>query len=206
MVGEFASLTNSDMGLYPIVEKAELLETLLEQGITTVQLRIKNPNYPDLESIIQRCIEAGKTHGAQVFINDHWELAMKHGAYGIHIGQDDLERVDLQAVRDAGLRLGVSTHSFTEAARAMSCHPSYIALGTVYETDSKHMDYPALGVDAFTAIRKLVPTPVVAIGGIHLDNAQALLDAKADGIAVISEITKAPDTAKVIKDWQGLLK
>jgi hydroxymethylpyrimidine kinase/phosphomethylpyrimidine kinase/thiamine-phosphate diphosphorylase len=205
VIGDFAPLDTPAMGLYPIVDSAEKLERLLELGLCTVQLRIKNREHPRLEEIIQQCISSGKKHKAQVFINDHWEWALKHGAYGIHIGQDDIEHVDLQRVRDAGLRLGISTHSFTEAARALSCHPSYIAVGTVYPTDSKNMDYPALGVEAFGRIRKLVPVPVVAIGGIHLHNADALCQCGADGFAVISEIGKAEDAARVVAEWRTFL-
>lgn len=205
VTGDFAPLDTSAMGLYPIVDSAEKLENLLSLGVSTIQLRIKNRNHPRLEDVIEQSIAAGKKHKGQVFINDHWELALKHGAYGIHIGQDDIEHVDLQRVRDAGLRLGVSTHSFTEAARALSCHPSYIAVGTVYPTDSKNMDYPALGVEAFGLIRKLIPVPVVAIGGIHLKNADALRTRGADGFAVISEIGKAEDPGQVIQDWKTFL-
>jgi hydroxymethylpyrimidine kinase/phosphomethylpyrimidine kinase/thiamine-phosphate diphosphorylase len=205
VTGDFAPLDTPAMGLYPIVDSAEKLERLLKLGLCTLQLRIKNREHPRLEEAIQQCISAGKKYKAQVFINDHWELALKHGAYGIHIGQDDIEHVDLQQVRDAGLRLGISTHSFTEAARALSCHPSYIAVGTIYPTDSKNMDYPALGVKAFGLIRKLLPVPVVAIGGIHLDNAEALRQCGADGFGVISEISKAEDPAKVIEDWGKFL-
>ena len=89
-------------------------------------------------------------------------------------------------------------------ARAKACGPSYIAIGTVYETTSKVMDYPPLGIEAFKRMARLSDVPVVAIGGIHLDNAAPLFHAGADGCAVISEIRDAPDLDVRVDRWKRI--
>lgn len=192
------------IGLYPIVDRAEWLEKLLPLGIKTIQLRIKDLTDSELEREIKQGIEYARGFDARLFINDQWEFALKYKAYGLHIGQDDLEAVDLQAIENAGLRLGISTHSYTEIARALAYRPSYIALGTLFKTTSKTMNYPPLGLDAFKRMCPPVPVPVVAIGGIRLDNAVDILKAGADGIAVISDIKESTDLPGHVRNWLGL--
>lgn len=194
------------VGLYPIVDRAAWVDRLFALGLTTVQLRIKDLDERAAEQEVQEAIRIARQFPeSRLFINDRWELALKLGAYGVHLGQDDLPAADLAALHGAGLRLGISTHSYAEMARAKACRPSYIALGTVYRTTSKVMDYPPLGVDAFARMAKLSGVPVVAIGGISLDNAPPLLATGADGLAVISEIREAPELEARIADWNRLL-
>jgi thiamine-phosphate pyrophosphorylase len=90
-------------------------------------------------------------------------------------------------------------------ARAMACRPSYIAVGTVYPTAGKVMDDPPLGVEAFARMAKLSAVPVVAIGGITLDNAPPLLAAGAEGLAVISEVRDAPELEARLAAWRSLV-
>jgi len=140
-----------------------------------------------------------------VFINDAWELALKHDAYGVHLGQDDLPGADLAALARAGLRLGISTHGYAEVARALSVIPSYLAIGTLYESPSKNFAHQPLGLENFARLRKLVPVPVVAIGGITRERAPAVRAAGADVVAVISDIIRAPDLAGRVAEWRRIL-
>ena len=190
--------------LYPIVDRADWVERLLGLGVTLIQLRAKDLSGPELETEVRRAVEAGRRAGARVFINDAWELALKYGAYGVHLGQDDLPSADLPGLARAGLRLGLSTHGYAEVARALAVIPSYLAIGTLYESPSKSFAHQPLGLEAFTRLRRLIGVPVVAIGGITLERAPDVLRAGADIVAVISDITRAPDLPARVEAWRAL--
>lgn len=179
------------MGLYPVVDSVDWLRKLLPLGIKHIQLRIKNRNNIDFESEIKSAIEVARTYQAKLYINDHWELALKYGAYGVHLGQEDLLTADVAALQQAGLRLGISTHCYYEVARAHTFAPSYMACGPVYHTNSKMMSFAPQGIAALKRWRKLLTYPLVAIGGINQDNIAAVAAQNMNGIAMISAITQA---------------
>lgn len=131
MNGAFPA-TDARLGLYPVVDSVEWIERLLGAGVHTIQLRIKDQPADQAEPDIIRSIALGRRYQARLFINDYWQLAVKHQAYGVHLGQEDLDTADLDAIRAAGLRLGVSTHDDAELARAVAIKPSYIALGHIF--------------------------------------------------------------------------
>lgn len=190
----FAALTSATLGVYAVVDSAAWVRRVLDGGIRTVQLRIKNPQEPTLELQIKESIAlANATPGAQLFINDHWQLALACGAYGVHLGQEDLEHVDLQALRRAGVRLGVSTHSYWEVARAWGLQPSYIACGPVFATKAKAMPWIPQGLDNLRYWAQLLPVPVVGIAGIGVEQMADVAAQGAAGGAVITAITQAPD-------------
>lgn len=120
------------LGLYPVVDSVAWIERLLEAGVRTLQLRIKDRRDSEVEDDVIAAIALGRRYHARLFINDYWQLAIKHQAYGVHLGQEDLETTDLSAIRQAGLRLGVSTHDDMEIDVALAARPSYIALGHVF--------------------------------------------------------------------------
>lgn len=127
------------LGLYPVVDSVAWIERLLAAGVRTLQLRIKDKRDSDVEDDVVAAIALGRKYHARLFINDYWRLAIKHQAYGVHLGQEDLETTDLSAIRNAGLRLGVSTHDDMEMDIALAARPSYIALGHVFPTQTKQM-------------------------------------------------------------------
>jgi thiamine-phosphate pyrophosphorylase/hydroxymethylpyrimidine kinase/phosphomethylpyrimidine kinase/thiamine-phosphate diphosphorylase len=132
--------------------------------------------------------------GAQVFINDHWRLALAAGAYGVHLGQEDLDTADIKALRDAGLRLGLSTHTPAELARAHAVQPSYLAIGPIYPTTLKVMPYEPVGLERLKLwAAQAAPYPVVAIGGISLERLPGVMACGVDGVAVVSAVTLAVD-------------
>ena len=192
------------LGLYPIVDSVDWVKKLLSLGVRTVQLRIKKSLTAEIERDIREAVALGKAFGARVYINDHWQPALAAGAYGVHLGQDDLDEEALRAIEQAGCRLGLSTHSYTEIARAWAYRPSYIAVGTVFDSPSKTMTYQPLGVEQFARLRSVVPCPVVAIGGITTETAPPLIQAGADGIAVISDMIRAADLPARIGEWGRL--
>ncbi|TMH11582.1 MAG: thiamine phosphate synthase [Betaproteobacteria bacterium] len=188
--------TIGPLGFYPIVDSADWVERLLAWGVRTIQLRIKQGSLPEAELKAQLAAAvraAREIAGAQLFVNDHWRDAIELGAYGVHLGQEDLANADLSAMNASGLRLGVSSHTPLEMARAHAVQPSYVALGPVYPTTLKAMRYAPLGLERLRDwTRRYQPRyPVVAIGGISLERAQAVRDSGVDSIAVVSAVTQA---------------
>ncbi|MGF6424714.1 thiamine-phosphate pyrophosphorylase [Lelliottia sp. 489] len=182
------------LGLYPVVDSVEWIERLLKAGVKTLQLRIKDKRDEEVESDVIAAIELGRRFDARLFINDYWQLAIKHQAYGVHLGQEDLETTDLSAIREAGLRLGVSTHDDMEIDVALTARPSYIALGHVFPTQTKQMPSAPQGLAQLARhMARLGDYPTVAIGGISLARAPAVLETGVGSIAVVSAITQAAD-------------
>jgi thiamine-phosphate diphosphorylase len=173
----------------------------LPAGVRTIQLRIKDVTGAALDSEIHKAVACARRFNARLFINDHWQLALQHKAYGVHLGQDDLPGADLRALSESGIRLGVSVRSYAEAARAAAAHPSYTAIGSIFATPSKDIDYKPVGVEGFERLRRLIHGPVVAIGGITLEKAPELADAGADGLAVISDVLGAADPMSRAGSW-----
>jgi hydroxymethylpyrimidine kinase/phosphomethylpyrimidine kinase/thiamine-phosphate diphosphorylase len=187
----FAKLSEPDLGLYAIVGSAVWVQRVLDAGVRTVQLRIKDSKHPSLRHEVRASIAAAKAVNAQLFINDHWALAIEEGAYGVHLGQEDLERADLDAIARAGLRLGLSTHSYWEVCRAWALQPSYIACGPIHPTRAKRMPWIVQGNDNLAYWCALLPLPVVAIAGMDGPRAAQAMQCGAAGVAVISAITGA---------------
>lgn len=184
------------MGLYPIVDNSAWVEKLALLGVKTIQLRIKS-HEDDLQHEIKMSIQIAKKHQLTLFINDHWEFAIRYGASGIHLGQEDLNHADIDALRKANLYLGVSAYQPIEIARACALNPSYIAIGPIYSTTSKDLAVAPHGIGRLSDWIKEIPFPVVAIGGMTLDRIPQVLGTGVHGIALISAITKAaePDNA-----------
>ncbi|UPK80829.1 thiamine phosphate synthase [Proteus vulgaris] len=202
----FAS-TEKKLGLYPVVDSIEWIERLLKIGVTTLQLRIKDKQPEDIEQEIIEAIRLGKQYHARLFINDYWQLAIKHQAYGVHLGQEDLDIADLDAIKQAGLRLGVSTHDETELQRAKALRPSYIALGHIFPTTTKDMPSKPQGLKALKHQVEQTPDfPTVAIGGISLERVSDVIATGVGSVALVSAITKASDWQKVTRKLLELVE
>ncbi|MBT1062619.1 thiamine phosphate synthase [Bowmanella sp. Y26] len=204
----FASVDSQSLGLYPVVDSLEWLEKLLGWGVRTLQLRIKQALTPELEEQIAKAVALGRQANARLFINDHWQLAIKLGAYGVHLGQEDLQQADLAAIYQAGLRLGISTHGYAEIQRARALKPSYIALGHIFPTRTKDMPSKPQGVARLAHyVRLLKGMPTVAIGGISLERVEAVAATGVGSIAMVTAITEASNPEQVVKDllarWQN---
>lgn len=199
---------NNSLGIYPVVDSVEWLEKLIPLGIETIQLRIKDRNQANVEDDIIAAIKLGHKYNVRLFINDYWALAVKHKAYGIHLGQEDIDTIDdasLTIIAQSGCRLGVSTHSYTEVSRALQITPSYLALGPIFATTSKVMPWIPQGIPAVKNWVGLLNKdyPLVAIGGINFGRVEALKQTGIGSVAMISEITKAINYKEAI---QALLK
>ena len=190
-------LNNVKLGLYPVIDSLYWLKRLLPLGLEIIQLRVKNVSEAELEQIIIAAVELSKDYATRLFINDYWQLAIKHGAYGVHIGQEDLQDADLVAIQQAGIRLGISTHGCYEFLLAQQLQPSYLAIGAIFPTKTKDMTGQIQGIENLKQVLALRPSelsqkiPVVAIGGINLARAPAVVATGVESIAVVTAITEA---------------
>ncbi len=202
----FAAPDTSSLGLYPVVDSVEWLQKLAEQGVRTLQLRIKNPG-DDLREQVERAVTVGKQYNLRLFINDYWQLAIACGAYGVHLGQEDLQGADLAAIKQAGLKLGISTHGFYELLLAHRYRPSYLAIGAIFATDTKDMSDQLQGAEKLARMAALLPDyPLVAIGGINLERAPAVAATGVGSIAVVSAVTKADDYKWAVHQLQAVIE
>ncbi|PHS70277.1 MAG: thiamine phosphate synthase [Methylophaga sp.] len=195
------------LGIYPVVDSSDWINKLVQENIKTIQLRIKGVANHIRDEEITKAV-AYCDDSIALFINDHWQVAIDSNAYGVHLGQQDLHDANLNKIEQAGLRLGVSTHSYWELARALAVNPSYIALGPVFETTSKQMPFAPQGIERVRLWAKLLANdyPLVAIGGIDQQRAEALKQTGVGSVAMISAITQVDDYKQAIKDlvngWQ----
>ena len=195
---KFPKCDDTPLGIYPIVDRAYKLRELYECGITTAQLRTKDKfSGQALEDEVIEAIEISKEFNARFFLNDFWELGIKYKAYGIHLGQEDIQKADVKAIFDAGIRLGISSHTPKEIEIALEFEPSYLAIGPIYEPISKELVYDTVGVDRLKEWSKYVDYPIVAIGGITIDNIADVAKTKsASGIAMISDVLEDGEVSK----------
>ncbi|MGC1181736.1 thiamine phosphate synthase, partial [Legionella sp.] len=192
------------LGLYPIVDSYKWVETLVQLGVKTIQLRIKERTKL-VEDEIKRSIALTKKYDVILFINDYWDLALKLGAEAVHLGQSDLDSADLKAIQHKEMLLGVSTYCYYEVARAHAICPSYIAIGPIYPTTSKKMTFEAQGIAMLRRWKRTLHYPLVAIGGISLERASEVVATGVSGIALISAITQAKDPRLATKQFLSLI-
>ncbi len=187
--------------VYPIVDSAEWVGRLLPCGVRLIQLRIK-----DRPEALRAQIRAARTQcaraGAQLVVNDYWQLALEEGCDFVHLGQSDLDTADIAALRRAGVRLGISTHDERELERALALEPDYIALGPIYPTLLKAMPFPPQGVARIGTWKgRIGARALVAIGGLTLERLPGVLAAGADSAAVVTDIVRNPDPEARMRAW-----
>jgi thiamine-phosphate pyrophosphorylase len=179
---------------YLIVDGAHWLKRLLPCGVKLVQLRVKDKSEEEVAQEIADAKRLCAEHGAQLIVNDYWQAAINAGCDYIHLGQEDLADADLDAIKRAGLKLGVSTHNHAELEVALQAQPDYVALGPIYQTILKEMRFAPQGLQTIGEWkRRIGALPLVAIGGITLERAPGVLAAGADSIAVVTDVLRNPD-------------
>ncbi|MDK4742897.1 thiamine phosphate synthase [Rhizobium sp. CNPSo 3464] len=190
---------------YLIVDSAAWIERLVPLGVKLVQLRIKDRTLAEIRADIRQAKAVCAAHECQLIINDYWQLAIEEGCDFIHLGQEDLAVADLGAIREAGLKLGLSTHDEAELAIALAARPDYIALGPIYPTILKAMAWAPQGLDRIGEWKARIGSiPLVAIGGLTVERIAGVFENGADSAAVVTDITlnKAPETRTM--QWLGM--
>lgn len=189
---------------YPIFESSGWLSRMLPLGVRIVQLRIKDQPADVVAGEIRVGKRMCEDHGAVLVVNDYWREAIDAGCGFVHLGQEDLDTADIDALRKAGIRLGISTHDEAELDRALSLDPDYVALGPVYPTILKKMKWRRQGLGRLTEWKKRVGhRPLVAIGGMTVERAQGAFEAGANVISVVTDITLNADPERRVREWVG---
>ena len=187
---------------YPIFDHVNWLERLVPLGVKLVQLRIKDQPLAEVRAQIAAGRDLCRSHGADMVVNDYWQEAIDLDCDWVHLGQEDLETADLQAIRDAGLKLGLSTHDSAELETALACDPDYVALGPIYPTILKKMKWHQQGVDKLTPWKERVADlPLVAIGGMSVERAPGAFAAGADVVSAVTDITLNDDPEGRVRQW-----
>lgn len=185
------------LGLYAVLPDAAWVGRMARAGVPTVQLRFKSGDAAAITREVQAAVQAVQGTGALLFINDHWQAALDAGAYGVHLGQEDLDALrpdEVATLRASGVRLGVSTHGYAEMVRADAVGPSYIAMGAVFPTTLKRMQTAPQGVARLAAYARLMRSyPLVAIGGIGAEQFAQIQATGVGSIAVVRALVNAPD-------------
>lgn len=187
---------------YPVIDSLAWLKRLTALGVGTVQLRTKNLDADGARALVREALAVTRGSATKLVVNDYWQAAIDEGATHVHLGQEDLARADVAAIRKAGLTLGLSTHDDAELDNALRHAPDYVALGPIFFTTLKAMRFAPQGVPKISEWKKRIGTiPLVAIGGIKLEHADEVFAAGAQSIAVVSDVTQHPDPDARVKAW-----
>jgi len=190
---------------YPVVDTLAWVERLARLGVGTVQLRAKDLAPPAALALVREALAATQGRRTRLVVNDYWQAAIEAGAQHVHLGQEDLADADIPTIRRAGLTLGLSTHDDDELENALRYDPDYVALGPIFPTTLKVMRFAPQGLDKLGLWKKRIGNiPLIAIGGITLEQAPAVFAAGADSIAVVSDVTKNPDPDARVRAWLTL--
>jgi thiamine-phosphate pyrophosphorylase len=177
------------------VPASEIARELIAAGVRLLQYRAKDlPARQILDTSLQLA-ELAPKEGATFFVNDRPDVAHLAGADGVHVGQDDLSVEQTRAIIGEDRWVGVSTHNPHQFEQAVASSADYVAIGPIFATKSKTNPDPVVGTEMIRRLRPLTTKPIVAIGGIRLEQAAEVIEAGADSVAIISDILAASDPA-----------
>lgn len=181
--------------LYPITDcqlsncsHEEIVQMMLAAGARLIQLRDKDASAKELLDAARASVKLTREVGATLIINDRVDVALTSGADGVHLGQEDLSVEEAREILGDDKIIGVSTHNLDQFKAALESSANYIAIGPVFSTTTKENPDPVVGLELVSEARKLADRPLVAIGGISVERAPAVIAAGADSVAVISAL------------------
>lgn len=182
--------------IYPItdtqiskISHAEQVEKLIEGGATFIQLREKYAAPKDFYAAAKTALEIAQKHAVKIIINDRADIALALKADGVHLGQDDLPPEQARKILGERAIIGYSTHNLEQAFEAVKMPIDYLAIGPVFATGTKENPDAVVGIEGIKKVRQTIGDfPLVAIGGITLENFAEVLETGADSVAVISNL------------------
>ena len=183
----------TDTHLIPRARLVETVEAAVRGGASMVQLREKSTPQEEIVRLGRALLAVTRRYGALLIVNDHPTVAREIGADGVHVGREDPPVSEARAILGPQAIIGASCYGeVTRAVDAEQAGADYVAFGTPFPspTKSKRTDLP---LSIFQEAKQRVRVPVFAIGGITVDNVRLVLEAGADGIAVVSGVFGAPD-------------
>jgi thiamine-phosphate pyrophosphorylase len=195
------------LGLYAVLPDAQWVARMARAGVPTLQLRFKSADPAAIKREVAAAVQAVRGTPALLFINDHWQQAINAGAYGVHLGQEDMSDAPLQTIRAAGLRLGLSSHGYAEMLKAQAAQPSYLALGAVFPTTLKRMATAPQGLGRLGMYARLLQgQSLVAIGGIDLERLPAVMQTGVGSAAFVRAITAAVNLPEAVEKLRQCMK
>jgi thiamine-phosphate pyrophosphorylase len=185
----------TDPGIAPGKDHVAIALAALRGGADMIQLRDKAGNLRDLLDQARAIHALCLARGAVFIVNDRLDLALAAGADGAHVGQDDLPAEAARRVLGPGRILGVSTHNPAQVRAAEKAGADYLGFGPMFPTGTKNTGYAPRGLEALREVRGATRLPILAIGGISLENVEGVIQAGATAPAIISAVVAAPDIA-----------
>jgi len=200
-------------GLYVILDPTvrpgrpltEVLDAAAAGGARIFQYRNKTASMKDAYDEAMSLRTRAKKLGVLFLVNDRCDLALAIDADGVHLGQSDLPYLSARRLLGPEKRIGVSTHNAGHVRDAERLGPDYIGFGPIFAPASKADHDPVVGLEGLRSIRALTSLPVFAIGGIQLQHVRPLMDAGANGIAVVSAVVGASDVSAEVARFSGLM-
>ncbi|MCX7320769.1 MAG: thiamine phosphate synthase [Hyphomicrobiales bacterium] len=190
---------------YPVVDTLDWVKRLTALGVGTVQLRAKDLDDAAATTLFRDALAVTQGTSTKLVVNDYWRVAIELKAQHLHLGQEDLAKADVAAIKKAGITLGLSTHDEEELETALRAEPDYVALGPIFFTTLKSMRFAPQGIPKIGVWKKRIgDLPLVAIGGIKFEHAEEIYAAGADSIAVVSDVTQHADPDARVRQWLGL--
>jgi len=166
----------------------EIVQKMLAGRARLIQLRDKEASSRELLDAALTCLKKTQAARARLIVNDRVDVALTSDADGVHLGQTDLPVEEAREILGKGKIIGISTHSLEQFRAALETSADYIAIGPIYDTMTKEIHDPVVGVELVAEARKLTNRPIVAIGGITPLRAREVIAAGADSVAVISAL------------------
>lgn len=193
--------------IYPITDKRlsgksshlQIVRELIRGGATVIQIRDKDTPAGELLADMQRCVEYAARFGITILVNDRCDLALVSGADGVHLGQDDLPPSAARRVMGRRSILGFSTHTPAQVGASTSLPIQYIGFGPVFSTSTKANPSPVTGLAGLRRACRISTHPVVAIGGVGLDQVRSVLGAGAASAAVVSALMRSRNIARTME-------
>jgi len=185
-----------------VVPDSNWVLKLVPVGTKLIQLRIKDQQEAEIRRQVREAKAVCAQHGADLVVNDYWQVAIDEGCAWVHLGQEDLVDADVKALRRAGLRIGVSTHDHAELDKGLAVDPDYVALGPIWPTKLKQMPWAPQGTERLAEWKKIIGNrPLVAIGGLTLERALLCLKSGADIASVVGDIVNHADPIGQARAW-----
>jgi thiamine-phosphate pyrophosphorylase len=187
---------------YPVLEQVRLA---LEGGVKLIQLREKELATGKFVDLARKALDMTLKAGAFLIINDRVDVALASGADGVHIGQDDMSFKDARRLLGQDKIIGVSVRSAEEARQAEEDGADYIAASGLFTTDTKKDVGEALGKNSLKTIKQATNLPLIAIGGIKIENCADVIKAGADGVAVVTGITMSDNIPAICAEFLQII-
>lgn len=185
------------------VDSRMVTSAFLRGGARVLQIRQKSGSSADFLATVREAVREARPFGTRIIVNDRADIAAMAGADGVHVGQGDLTIADVRAIAGPQVTIGLSTHTPAQVDEALAAGVAYVAVGPIFRTRTKETGYDPRGLDLvrYAAGREI---PIVAIGGITLERAAAVLAAGATSVAVISDLLVGDPEVRV-REYMGAL-